>query len=542
MTTHDERVPVLIVGGGYAGLASSLFLSAHGVRSLLVDRHSGVSVQGRARGINPRTMEIYRAFGLAPAVHAAGKPFEQDAGGVRAETLAGEWYWLFEQDAPRSWPDLSAGEFNLADQNAVEPVLRSATVARGADQRFDTELVSFEQDPDGVSAVIEDRETGRRRNLRAEYLIAADGQRSPIRERLGITRTGPGVVRSFVSVVFRADLSELVTRRAILWFIVNPTVGVTVLTTTADPARWALGIQYDPERETAADFTAERCAAVIHGAIGRPDIPVEVEDVTAWEQGVAVADRFSSGRVFLVGDSAHVWSPAGGIGANTGVQDAHNLAWKLATVVSGGADPRLLDSYQDERQPVATELAWRTEQRQERRTGSNPEDDVADDQLWIFGQRYASAAVRGPQPESVFAERLDLRAQPGTRAPHLWLDRIGERIAVHDLFSDEFVLLTGSAGTAWVDAANDLAERSSVRLRAYRVGAAGERVDLVDVEGRWPQRYGVGDHGAVLVRPDGYVAWQAPQSVDDPGDALGEALEAILGGMSRSAVGLRPSQ
>lgn len=266
----DEHVPVLIVGGGYAGLASSLFLSHHGVHCLLVDRHAGVSLQGRARAINPRTMEIYRAFGVAPAVYEAGKPFENDAGVARCEALAGEWYWLHDQDGLLSWPD-----------------------------------------SDGVSAVIEHRETGQRRTVRADYLIAADGQRSSIREQLGITRTGPGVVRSFVVIVFRADLSELVSRRAILWFIVNPTVGVTVLVPTAESERWGIGVQYDPAQESPSDFAADRCVAVIHAALGKSGIPIEIEDITSWEQGVAVADRFRSGRVFLAGDSAHVWSPNG---------------------------------------------------------------------------------------------------------------------------------------------------------------------------------------------------------------------------------------
>ncbi|MGH3811716.1 MAG: FAD-dependent monooxygenase [Pseudonocardiaceae bacterium] len=471
MTTYDEHVPVLIVGGGYSGLASSLFLSHHGVHSLLVDRHTGVSMHGRARAINPRTMEIYRAFGVALAVYEAGKPFENDAGVVRCETLAGEWYWLFEQDRPRSWPDLSAGEFTLADQNTVEPVLIEASRARGADQRFATQMVSFEPGSDGVSAVIEHRETGQRRTVRADYLIAADGQRSSIREQLGITRTGPGVVRSFVVIVFRADLSELVSRRAILWFIVSPTVGVTVLVPTAEPGRWGIGVQYDPAQESPADFGAERCVAVIHGAFGRCDIPVEIEDITSWEQSVAVADRFRSDRVFLVGDSAHVWSPAGGIGANTGVQDAHNLAWKLAAVIGGWAGPSLLDSYEPERWPIATELARLTELRQERRTGSNPQDDRADDLLWTLGQRYWSGAIIGAEHDTVFGAELDLRAQTGTRAPHLWLERDVARISGHDLFHDTFVLLTGSAGASWFDAATRVARSGS--CVSTRAGARG---------------------------------------------------------------------
>lgn len=528
MTTPDEHVPVLIVGGGYAGLASSLFLSHHGVHCLLVDRHTGVGLPGRARAINPRTMEIYRAFGVAPAVYEAGKPFENDAGVVRCEALAGEWCWLHQQDGLRSWPDVSAEQFTVADQSAVEPVLIQAARACGADQWFNTQMMSFEPDSDGVIAVIEHRETGQRRTVRADYLIAADGQRSSIREQLGITRTGPGVVQSFVVIVFRADLSELVSRRAIVWFIVNPTVGVAVLVPTAETGRWGIGVQYDPAQESPADFTAQRCVAVIHAALGRSDTPVQIEDITSWEQGVAVADRFRSGRVFLAGDSAHVWSPTGAIGANTGVQDAHNLAWKLAAVIGDWADPSLLDSYAAERWPIATELAQLTEQRQALRTGSNPKDDRADDLLWTFGQRYWSRAIIGVEHHTVFNDRLDLRAQAGTRAPHLWLGHNGARIASHDLFHDSFVLLTDSAGASWCDAAIGITNRSSVPLRAYRIGSAAEQVDLVDLDDQWLARYGVATGGAVLVRPDGYVAWRNPHAADDPETVLTKIVHQIL--------------
>jgi 2-polyprenyl-6-methoxyphenol hydroxylase-like FAD-dependent oxidoreductase len=475
-------------------------------------------------------MEIYRAFGVAQAVYEAGKPFENDAGVVRCATLAGEWYWLFEQNSPRSWPDLSAGEVNLADQNAVEPVLIEAARARGADQRFNTQMVSFKPDSDGVSAVIVHRETGQHRTVRADYLIAADGQRSSIREQLGITRTGPGVVRSFVVIVFRADLSELMSRRAIVWFIVNPTVGVTVLVPTTESERWSIGVQYDPAQESPADFAAERGVAVIHAALGRSDIPVEIDDITSWEQGVAVADRFRSGRVFLAGDSAHVWSPAGGIGANTGIQEAHNLAWKLAAVIGGWAGPSLLDSYESERWPIATELARLTEQRQERRTGSNPQDERADDLLWTLGQRYWSPAIIGAEHDTVFGDELDLRAQAGTRAPHLWLERNGAQISVHDLFRDAFVLLTGSAGASWCDAATRVADRSSVPLRTYRIGPAADQGELVDPDDQWLARYGVGTRGAVLIRPDGYVAWRDQQAADNPETVLTDALYQILFG------------
>ncbi|MFI6394964.1 FAD-dependent monooxygenase [Nonomuraea sp. NPDC050540] len=521
MTTTHEHVPVLIVGGGLVGLATSMFLSRHGVRHLLVDKHPEVTLQGRARGINPRTMEIYRAFGVADAVNEAGTPFANDAGGVRCETVAGEWHWLFPPELPRAWPEHTAGTFNLADQNAVEPVLIEAAQHNGAEQRFETELTAFEQDDDGVTATIRDRKASETRTLRADYMVAADGRRSPIREQLDIAKPLQGQTLNFVSAIFEADLDQIIERRAILWLIVNEKIGVTLLATTAQHGRWGLSIGYDPATQTPDDFTAERCAEIIHGALGRDDIPVVVEDVTPWTQEVSVAETFRQGRVFLAGDAAHTWSPAGGIGANTGVQDGHNLAWKLAAVLNGSAAPALLDSYEPERRPIAQTLAELTELRQARRSGHNPEHDEIDDLHWALGQRYTSPAVLGARYDAVFGDVLDLRGQPGTRAPHLWLERDGERIAVHDLFAHSFVLLTGAGGKAWLEAADN--------VEVYRIGAAGGNVELVDVESEFAHRYGLGTDGAVLVRPDGYVAWRAEPGTTDPAGALRDALATILG-------------
>jgi 2-polyprenyl-6-methoxyphenol hydroxylase-like FAD-dependent oxidoreductase len=166
MESFDEHAPVLIVGGGLVGLASSLFLADQGIRSVLVDRHPGVSVHGRARGINQRTMEIYRAFGIERKVLEAGRLFDEEAGVARCQTLDGPWEWLYEHEAPRAWPDLTAGEFCMADQNTVEPILIEAAAARGATHCFNTELLSFDADDNGVTAVIEDRTSGKSRTVR----------------------------------------------------------------------------------------------------------------------------------------------------------------------------------------------------------------------------------------------------------------------------------------------------------------------------------------------------------------------------------------
>ncbi|MFC6883222.1 MULTISPECIES: FAD-dependent oxidoreductase [Actinomadura] len=523
----DESVPVLIVGGGYAGLASALFLSHHGVRCTLVDRHPGVSVQGRARGINQRTMELYRPLGIEPRIREAGRPFDGESGVVRCASLAGEWTWLLGDDARAPLPDLTACGFGMADQRTVEPILIDAARARGADIRFGARCLSAEPGPDGITATVADA-TGARHTIRADRLIAADGFRGTIGPSAGITREGPGVTQSWVTFLVEADLSEIVTKRAMFWIVMNPELGGfgSFLTTSVE-GQWAVSFTYDPARESPSDFTAERCAKAARTVIGR-DVPLEILDIACWEEAVGVADAFRSGDVFLVGDSAHVWPPAGAMGANAAVQDAHNLAWKLAAVINGWASPSLLDTYEAERRPAAQALAGITVRRQEARFSNTPVVDDVDDTLCTLGQRYNSSAVLGPAHPSVYGDDLAQHAAPGTRAPHLWLSRAGARITVHDLFHDAFTLLTGPGGAPWVEAAYQVAAETAVPLRGFRVGPEGDGIHLIDVDHAWEPRYRLGPTGAALVRPDGYVAWRSPSLPDSPATALADALHRIL--------------
>ena len=225
-----------------------------------------------------------------------------------------------------------------------------------------------------MTTLVRDRATGLDRTITADYLVAADGNHSPIRERLGIARPGARSTMPTMNIVFRADLTELTPKRALFWLIINPRVGFGGgLVSTAQRDRWQLSVQYDPATESEKDFEDDRCRALIQTALGRDDIPVEVEGIASWDQGVGVAERISDGRVFLVGDSAHVWPPSGALGANTGIQDAHNLAWKLAAVVNGWAGPGLLDSYQAERLPVMSRMAPLIVRHQEARMSGAPE-------------------------------------------------------------------------------------------------------------------------------------------------------------------------
>jgi 2-polyprenyl-6-methoxyphenol hydroxylase-like FAD-dependent oxidoreductase len=415
----------------------------------------------------------------------------------------------------------------MADQRSVEPILAEAARNLGASIRLGTRCVSVTPDEHGVTAELAEQGSGRLTQIRSGYVIAADGFRGAIREQVGIPRSGPGVIKHWVTFIIETDLSGIVRDRAMFWIVVNPEVGFGSVLSTSTPGQWAVSVGYDPEREEAADFTAERCAWLARKAIGR-DVPLRVLDIAAWQEAVAVADRYRDGRVFLVGDSAHVWPAAGAMGANAAVQDAHNLAWKLAAVIGGWAGSELLDSYEEERRPAALALAAITTRRQEARFGSAAADDDVDDLLCIFGQRYRSGALIGASHETVYDEKLPDQAVPGMRAPHLWLGLDGRRVCLHDLVHDSFVLLTGSGGQAWAEAASGLRGHPAIPLRTYRVGAGSPGTELADVDGCWQARYGVGADGAVLIRPDGYVGWLCEAPGEDPAVLLPLALRRIL--------------
>jgi hypothetical protein len=286
---------------------------------------------------------------------------------------------------------------------------------------------------------------------------------------------------------------------------------------------------------------------LVRQAAGVPDAPVAIRSIGFWVMSAQIALRFRERRVLLVGDAAHRTTPAGGLGMNTDLQSAHNLVWKLAAVLSGVAGERLLDTYQAERRGVAT---MNTEISKERAEGvfdagaAAARGDFAAIRKRVaamarepgrlgqdLGYTYESGAIvpDGTPP----IERADPiadylpNARPGARAPHLWLERDAARLSSLDLFDTAFVLLTGRDGDPWREAATAITQQDRVPLQAYRVGDGGA-ADLVDRTGAFPDLYGIGPKGAVLVRPDGFVAWRAPSLPARPAEALRAALMRVL--------------
>ncbi|MEU9060245.1 FAD-dependent monooxygenase [Streptomyces sp. NPDC048430] len=537
----DLRVPVLIVGGSLVGLSASLFLSRLGVRHLLVEKHSSTSTHPRGRGNNVRTMEVFRTAGAEQLIRDAASVLADNHGILQAGSLTGDdQEWLFKEIDPGGGiARFSPSGWCLCSQNDLEPVLVSHARAQGSELRFSTELLSFEQDADGVTAVVKGRETGEHTTVRADYLVAADGPRSPIREQLGIGRTGPGDLFHNVSITFRSRrLASVVgDRRFIVCYLTTPDADGALLPVDNEE-QWVFHAPWQPERgETLEDFTDERCAEHIRRAVGAPDLDVEITGKAPWHAAERVAERYGSGRVFLAGDSAHEMSPTGAFGSNTGIQDAHNLAWKLAAVLDEAAGPGLLQTYEAERLPVAKA----TSARASARSGEHSHPGYAGSpgpggggrkggMLTVaLGYRYVRGAVLDVDPGlPVVPEGMSLTGEPGTRAPHMWLRRDGGRVSTLDLYEKSFVLLCDARYPDWRTAAEQVAKRLSVPLEAFGVGAV-PGADLQSEEGAdWAAAHGTSAEGAVLVRPDGFVAWRSHGAAADPEATLYEVMVTLL--------------
>jgi hypothetical protein len=391
------------------------------------------------------------------------------------------------------------------------------------------EIVDVHQDSGGVRLTIRKIDDKSTREVRGDYLIAADGGHSRIRDALGIHCDGRGAFSNSLTIYFTADLSPYVGDKAwSLIYVNNPTLrGFFRLNRAATAGFLGVNIIGDPAIDpeaavnAAADLSEARLIELVRAGVGKRNLPVKIDGYSRWRATASVAQRLREGRTFIAGDAAHLMPPNGGFGGNTGVHDAHNLAWKLALVIKGHAGPGLLDTYATERSPVALFTVEQAFSRYVARTAPwlaarvQPEP-LVDDLHIELGYLYNS-------PLGVHADPRSTGGVPGSRAPHLWLERQGKRISTIDL-AGRYVLLAGAAGSAWVDAAKDLTRGfEGMPLDAYCIGR-----DLADLEHRFPAAYGIATSGASLVRPDGFVAWNCPEGVTKPLTALQAALNASL--------------
>jgi putative polyketide hydroxylase len=509
-TDHDvcvdvPCVDVLVVGAGPAGLTAGIALARHGVDVLVVERHPGTSPFPKATGVSTRTMELLRSWGLEQRVRAGAMRVRPVV--TMSDTLVGPEQASMPFGYPSDEQALAVSPTTPAcvPQDHLEPVLHDHLRERGGHVRFDTELTELTLDAAGVTAELHHRTTGDRYQVRARYVIGADGPRSTVRSALGIDVDDMGTIGEFVSVTFRADLTRCLPRTPSAINAVGTGAEAGLFVPTSADDRWIYARQWYPESgDTLADWTPERTVAVLRAATGLPDLRPDILGVLPFVMGGHVATAFRAGRGFLVGDAAHRTTPVGGTGMNTAIHAAHNLGWKLAWVLRGWADPALLDSYEPERRPIGTENVLRSLQR-----GPGPKGDGLS---WDIGVRYPSAV-------------LDPAA--GHRAPHAWVRYRGSRTSTLDLFDGRLTLLTGRRGGPWRRAATELAT-AGTPITVFGVGR-----DLQDEDGTFARCYPLGDNGAALIRPDGYLAWQASEPLVDAATDLRNAIDLVLGGSTQ---------
>ena len=490
---------VLIVGGSLVGLSAAAFLGHHGISAYVVEKHTGTSIHPRAGYFHVGTMEAYRRIGLEPELlELSHRQFGPDGGINLVESLAGEELALFVPSINAGIEPYSPCKRFFMTQQSLEPLLHKRAAELGADLHYRSELIDFAQDADGVTVHVRDVGSGEIREIRAKYMIAADGNRSPVRQQLGIGMTGPGWLSDSITIYFKADCTQWLEERPMgVIYVLNADQrgffrfeaggkrGFLVVNTLGD-------LSLPGAKDVAGDISPDRCIALVRSAIGVPDIPVEIEDVAIWKAEAICADAYRKGRVFIAGDAAHVVPPTGGFGGNTGVQDAANLAWKMAMVLRGEAGEALLDSYEAERRPVGLLTVGQAYTRYMRRvTPEEVTDDtppLRDEMTMELGQFYPSGAVVGgrtdDQPACLHPD--ETRGAPGSRVPYAWLT---ETVSTVDCANDGFAILHGPDGGAWAEAGADLATWALPHEALHR--------------------FGTGPAGALLVRPDGFVAARA---------------------------------
>jgi 2-polyprenyl-6-methoxyphenol hydroxylase-like FAD-dependent oxidoreductase len=539
VTSIDQEVPVLIAGGGLIGLSTAMFLAQNGIPSLAVERLRGGSPLPRAAFFHMRTLEMFRNAGIEHEVREQSlKEFEPEGALVIMDSLSGRKLADIIASLNEGVDALSPCRRLFVSQPGLEPILRRRARAAGGEVLEGHEVVGFDQDADGVTLIAEDIDSGRQRRLRSKYLVGADGAHSKVRELLSIPFDGRGVFSNSITIYFRANLTrQLLGKPLSVIYINNPalggffrmekscTQGFLVVNTVGDP-------EADPRAaaDAAADISEKRLIDLVRAGAGVPDLDVKIDGIARWRATSDVARRFRDGRIFLAGDAAHLMPPNGGFGGNTGIHDAHNLAWKLAFVLRGVADPSLLDTYEMERRPVGKFTVEQAYTRYVTRTatylGAKDFQPPANDFNIELGYLYSSPGVIAENGEDRVHDDPRLTfGRPGSRAPHVWLYRGGKEVSTIDLFGRSFVLLSTFEGAPWCAAARAAAGRfERLELETYCVGTAMLR----DPDLHFADAYGLSAAGATLIRPDGFVAWRAKSLPNNAEETMTRVLGTIL--------------
>ena len=582
-------VPVLVVGGGPAGLTTAISLWQQGIDVLVIERRNFTQHFPRAHLLNVRTMEIFHDIGVANDVYEMAPP-------------DGHWHrvaWYTSLAGPTSLHGRKIGDipawggggdaekYDLASPRrfANLPQLRlDRLLWQHADASLPAgrvmggqELIALDDSEHGVTATILDRARDEQYDIRAAYVVAADGGRTST-QLLDVEMHGPRAIVDVVDLHVTMDLSAYADDEALLTYFVSPdsraSVPGNILALypgkwARESTEWRIGMKFPIGDATAKDDAA--CVELARRQLGLSSQPMEVHAISHWQYEGVVADRFRVGKVFLVGDAAHRHPPTGGLGLNTAVQDAGNLSWKLAAVLKGHASDGLLDSYEAERLPVAAfnvEHSLRNAGRHAPiRTAMGLNADMSSDEGWQQVAIWSSDTPEGERRRMAVADAIaanaedysqlnveagfhyergavisdetpvpDLEnsatdfvpnARPGHHIPHIWLERQGVPVSTVDLVARSgLTLFVSSVGEReWKCAAKRAQEENVCPIA---VVAIGENVSVSDPSNRFVTACDVGDEGALLVRPDKHVAWRIGAMPADPAEALTQVLRSLL--------------
>jgi 2-polyprenyl-6-methoxyphenol hydroxylase-like FAD-dependent oxidoreductase len=602
LPSAGQSSQVVVIGAGPTGCTLALLLARLGVPVTLVEQNGTPQQHPAACILNTRTMEIFGEIGVEAAIRAACQNVFERANITWAVSLAGRELGRLSvvPDDVGAMLALSPIHAVQYPQHRLEPLLwkwieQQPAITFCRPYR----CVAMTTDADGARAEVVHQATGEKTVVRAEYAVACDGASSPVRRALGIAMPG-AILQHMIGVHFVADLSRWVQhRKSILYWILNRDL-MGVLIAHWLPSEWVLFTPYFPPQQHISDFTHAVCRRLIERAVGTRDLPdLQIQRVGSWVMSAKLAEHFRLERVFLAGDAAHCFPPTGGLGLNTGVQDAHNLAWKLAAVLLGKAGPRLLDTYEAERRPVARDNLEHSVQNYENMNALNQVADLDVRHLrrlealqasrifrWLpvswqrglvaaalrfalrrlevldrdgehgdrlrarfrallpgqmphfrylgldLGFAYRAGAViseSSPKPEAAEPVMDYLPTTwPGARLPHLWILKSGSRCALHDVLDPAvYTLLTHSPGKdIWRQAAERIGRGNCMSVKCWSIGPPGE-ADLIDEQAVWPQLSEIEASGAVLVRPDGHVAWRCRHAPEDPAAILASLLRQL---------------
>ncbi|MEV5779617.1 FAD-dependent oxidoreductase [Streptomyces sp. NPDC048448] len=573
---------VVVIGSGPAGATAALLLSTLGIDTIMITKYRWTANTPRAHITNQRAMEVFRDLGIEPQVLADATEHGLVGDTVFCTSITGEEIGRIHTWGTR--PDREA-DYRLASpcltvdipQTYLEPILVRNATQRGAHTRFSTEYLSHTQDADGVTVEVLDRLTGAQYSIRAKYLIGADGARSKVAADIGLPFEGAMDIAGSMNITFKADISRHVSHRpSVLYWVVQPGsnvggIGAGLVRMIRPWNEWLIVWGYDIADEPPV-VDEQAAIQIVRNLLGMPDLDVEITGTSLWGNNEMYASRLHLGRVFCAGDAVHRHPPSNGLGSNTSVQDAYNLAWKLAAVLRGQAAPALLDSYTDERAPVAERIVKRANRSSrefveifealgvldarteadmaaaiEERKDNTPAGAAKraalvramDLKNYEFnahgvelGQFYASSAVLSdgstrPAPTRDTDLYYEMSTVPGSHLPHAWVGDSSRRLALMDLAPyTRWTLFTGIAGEAWAQAGEKIAQELGVPLETVVIGPGREVTDLYY---DWAKLREVEESGVLLVRPDKHIAWRAMTLPEDPEGRLRQALLSILG-------------